>query len=316
MSFSRTLEPGQTCRILVADPQAGTTTVVFESDTTLFEAPNWTHTNALILNGDGVLWRLDLEGDAAPQRIAIDNVPELNNDHVLAPDGETIYLSANDWHIYAAPLAGGTARRITADNDGRMHFLHGVSPDGATLAYIGVESRGAEPDSATSWFSANVFTHALGTSADDIPLTFGNAPADGSEYSPDGAWIYFNTEQFSDVPGHAQIARLPAGGGEIEQLTFDERVNWFPHIVPRTDPAGKHSAGAQGAARHSAVYLSFPPATVGHPANKNVELRLVDVGDWGNPRVFAELFGGQGTINVNSWSPDGRRFAYVDYPLR
>jgi TolB protein len=304
MSFIRQLDHLQSCRIHVADPQAGTSTVVFESTTTLFEAPNWTSDNALILNGDGVLWRLELEVDAAPQRIAISDIPELNNDHVLAPDGQTIYLSANDWQIYAAPLTGGAARRITADDGGRMHFLHGVSPDGATLAYIGVESRGAgaadtEQDASTSWLSANVFTHSLGSSGVDTPLTFGNAPADGSEYSPDGAWIYFNTEQFSGIAGHAQIARMPATGGEVEQLTFDDRVNWFPHLAPQGD---------------CAVYLSFPPGTVGHPANKQVELRLVDVVDWATPQVFAELFGGQGTINVNSWSPDGRRFAFVDYP--
>jgi TolB protein len=327
MSFSRTLEPGQSCRILVADVTTGTSTVIFESRTTLFEAPNWTHNNALILNGDGVLWRLELnpdtdtatatasnadtadEVDAAPQRIEIANVPELNNDHVLAPDDETIYVSANDWHIYAAPVAGGTARRVTADNSGRMHFLHGVSPDGSTLAYVGVES-----DGGATWVSANIYTRALESaevSSDDagpgdtpatgdIQLTFGTAPADGSEYSPDGTWIYLNTEQFSDTPGHAQIARVPSIGGELEQLSFDERVNWFPHL----SPDGR-----------SAVYLSFPPGTVGHPANQSVELRMVDVADWSHPTVLAELFGGQGTINVNSWSPDGRRFAYVDYPI-
>lgn len=298
MSLLRTLEPGQSCRILIADVRAGTTDVVFESATTLFEAPNWTADNALIVNGDGVLWRFELEGDAAPQRIAISDVPELNNDHVLAPDGETVYVSANDGHIYSAPIAGGSAHRVTADEEGRLHFLHGVSPDGRTLAYIGVES-----DGGTRWVSANVFTRSLELGdgeQGDIPLTFGNAPADGSEYSPDGAWIYLNTEQFSDIPGHAQIARIPATGGEIEQLTFDERVNWFPHWAPTGDRA---------------VYLSFPVGTVGHPANHPVQLRLVDADDWRDATVFAELFGGQGTINVNSWSPDGHRFAYVDYPM-
>ncbi|MGY4857262.1 TolB family protein [Cryobacterium sp. AP23] len=101
------------------------------------------------------------------------------------------------------------------------------------------------------------------------------------------------------VPG-AQLARVRADGSELEQLTFDERVNWFPHVAPAGDVA---------------VYLSFPPGTTGHPADRPVELRLVSVNAWQAPTTLAGFNGGQGTINVPSWAPDGSAFAFVDYPL-
>jgi hypothetical protein len=35
----------------------------------------------------------------------------------------------------------------------------------------------------------------------------------------------------------------------------------------------------------------------------------------GKIACLVDLFGGQGTINVNSWAPDSRRFAFVRYEL-
>jgi Tol biopolymer transport system component len=121
---------------------------------------------------------------------------------------------------------------------------------------------------------------------------------DGPEYSPEGRWIYFNTEQFSDRPGHAQIARMRPDGSALEQLTFDDNVNWFPHVSPDGT---------------SAVYLRYPPGTQGHPADLDVSIQLVQ-DDWRAPTLVAELVGGQGTINVNSWAPNADRFAFIDYP--
>ncbi|WP_328475635.1 hypothetical protein OHA21_19845 [Actinoplanes sp. NBC_00393] len=286
MAYARTLAGNQTCRIHIYDVAAGRSTLVYTSADVLFEAPNWTAGGDLILNGDGLLWALPADGSGPPRRISLGGVPELNNDHVLAPDGETIFLSANDGHIYEAPLAGGPGRRITHEE--RMHFLHGVSPDGATLAYVGIEQQ--------RWDAGNLWT--IGRSGGpSTRLTAAGGPDDGPEYSPDGEWIYFNTERFS---GNAQIARIRPDGTGIEQLTFDERVNWFPHFAP---DGGR------------AVYLSYPPGTQGHPADLDVELRLVDGDDWREARTVVALHGGQGTINVNSWSPDSRRFAYVDYPV-
>jgi Tol biopolymer transport system component len=292
MRYVRELGPGQTCRLLIADADTGSTEVVFESETVLFEAPNWAP-DGLVVNGDGLLWLVEPARGAVPRHIPIHGVPDLNNDHVLAPDGGTIFVSANDWHIYEVELRGGDARRVTPVHGSRMHFLHGVSPDGSTLAYIGLES-----DDEGSWGPGTVHTMSIDGTG-DRQFTFGSAPADGSEYSPDGDWIYFNTEAFSVTPGHAQIARMRSDGTGLEQLTFDDRVNWFPHISPD---------GLR------IVYLSYPTGTIGHPPDLPVQLRLVREGNWAQAKVVAELFGGQGTINVNSWSPDGRRFAYIDYP--
>jgi Tol biopolymer transport system component len=256
---------------------------VHTSSDVLFEAPNWTRDGELIVNGDGLLWRLT---PAGPVPIPIAGVPGLNNDHVLGP-GDSIFLSADDGHLYEASLRGGAARRVTHEE--RMHFLHGVDPDGTTLAYVGIEQQ--------RWDAGNLWTiGAAGGPA--TRLTAGGGPDDGPEYTPDGEWIYFNTERFS--PGQAQIARIRPDGTGLEQLTFDERVNWFPHL----SPDGR-----------LAVYLSYPPGTRGHPADRPVELRLVEDGDWGSARTVVSPAGGQGTINVNSWSPDSRGFAYVDYPF-
>ncbi|SDS84650.1 TolB family protein [Actinoplanes derwentensis] len=285
MAYSRKLADGQQCRVSTYDIVERTATVVHTSTAVLFEAPNWTRDGQLVLNGDGLLWTMAADGSAPPRAVPFTGLPDLNNDHVLAPDSASIYLSADDGHIYRGRLSGGPARRITGDD--RMHFLHGVSPDGSTLAYVGIVNQ--QWDSGTLW--------TIGSDGGkSTPLTTGDGPDDGPEYAPDGGWIYFNTERFS---GHAQIARVRPNGGGMEQLTYDERVNWFPHL----SPAGDH-----------AVYLSYPPGTEGHPADLRVELRLVVDGDWKAAQTLVELPGGQGTINVNSWSPDGRHFAYVDYP--
>jgi Tol biopolymer transport system component len=291
MSRGRELQPGQTCRIRVWERASGRIRTVFESRDLLYEAPNWTGDDRLLVNGDGRLWLLPVDGSAVPEEIRADGLPDANNDHVLAHDGETVFASANDWHIWRVPLAGGAARRVTAD-DGAMHFLHGVSPDGRRLAYVRLQ-----PEGENWWASATIHTIDV-DGRDDRAVTTHPGPADGCEWTPDGEWMLFNTEQFS--PGHAQIARSRPDGSEITQLTFDERVNWFPHV----SPDGR-----------LAVYLSYPPGTTGHPADLLVELRLVSIDDWSTPTTLVTLEGGQGTINVPSWAPDGSAFAFVEYPL-
>jgi Tol biopolymer transport system component len=137
-------------------------------------------------------------------------------------------------------------------------------------------------------------------SGEDRVLVNGDGPEDGSEYSIDDQWIYFSTENFSSSPGHAQIARARRDGSDFEQLTFDDQVNWFPH---------------QSLDGQFWVYLSYPTGTIGHPADLPVRLKLVRNDDWKNAETVVELLGGQGTINVNSWSPNGNKFAYVAYPM-
>ena len=174
---------------------------------------------------------------------------------------------------------------------GFIRFLHGVSPDGRLLAYIGMDLL---PDGGVR---TNVYTVPT-DGGPDAQLTNSEASHDGSVFSPDGEWIYFNSERGSDVAGHAQLFRMRLDGSGIEQLTDDERVNWFPHVSPD---------GTQ------VVYISFPTGTLGHPADLDVVIRLLGPGGVGSDVV--QLFGGQGTINVPSWAPDSRRFAYVAYPL-
>lgn len=290
MADFRTLKPGQIARIHVHDAVTGEDTVVHESSTVLFEAPNWAPSGeSLILNGDGQLWQLALDQGSEPTSIEYDGLPPVNNDHVLDPDGEHIFLSAMDKHIYRAALTGGTVTRVTSE-EGIWHFLHGVSPDGERLAYVRIVVFG-EPSRLGILPSGGGETTIIDTGAGYI---------DGPEWSPDGSTIYVNTERWATVPGHAQLASIPDGGGEVTRLVSSETVDWFPHISP------------DGA---SAVYLEFPTGTEGHPADHDVAIVVVDVADWTTPRERFRLPGGQGTINVNSWAPDSRRFAYVSYPF-
>jgi len=289
----RTLAAGQRSRILIFDIATGEQTLVHESGDVLYEAPNWTLDGSdLIVNGNGRLFRLAADGSTAPQLIDTGEAVDLNNDHVLDPDGEHVFVSNGDRHIYRAPLAGGEAVRITEDDDGRFHFLHGVSPDGSTLAYVGVEV-----DANGTWNAPNIFTIPA-AGGENTQLTDDRFPDDGSEYSPDGAWIYFNSERADTGAGHAQLYRMRLDGSGVEQLTSDERVNWFPHVSPDGSKM---------------VFISFPPGTIGHPADKDVILRLANV-DGSEQRDLVRLCGGQGTINVPSWSPDSTTFAFVDYP--
>lgn len=286
----RTLQTGQRCEVRIASV-SGRSELLYETDQVLFEAPNWTlDGQSLILNGDGKLWRLDAS-TAEPTQIPLTSIPDLNNDHVLAPDGECIFLSANDGHIYKAPLAGGAATRVTKD-DGYFNFLHGVSPDGTELAYVGIEAGDFSRPGRL------MVTASDGGAAAGIDV--GPGHCDGPEYSPDGAWLYLNTESFGTEPGHAQLARIRVDGTGFEQLLTSTTVDWFPHL----SPDGQYAS-----------YIRFPSGTQGHPADLPVDVVLVSTGDWKTPLQTWPLFGGQGTLNVNSWAPDSERFAYVAYPI-
>jgi Tol biopolymer transport system component len=244
-----------------------------------------------VFNAGGLLYKIGASG-GPPEQIDTGSLNDLNNDHVLSPDGTTIYVSSDDGHLYAVPFEGGAPRRVSNEHATPHHYyLHGISPDGKTLAYVAVEKPEGER-------MVNIFTIPSAGGA-DTRLTRLQVPNDGPEYSPDGKWIYFNSELAASQPGHAQIFRMHADGSGIEQLTFDQRVNWFPHL----SPDGK-----------TVAFLSYPSGTIGHPPDKDVLLRLMSP-DGAGQRTIAEFFGGQGTINVNSWAPDSRRLAYVAYPM-
>ncbi|WP_245665301.1 TolB family protein [Actinoplanes subtropicus] len=292
MAYYRSLAPGQMARIHVHTIETGEDSVVHESRDVLFEAPNWTTDGqALILNGNGALWSLAPAAGSEPARIEHLDLPEANNDHVLDPDGRHIFVSAMDQHIYRAGLTGGAATRVTSEA-GVWHFLHGVSPDGKRLAYVRIVDFG-EP--------GRLAVTSVDDASESLLVDTGAGHIDGPEWSPDGRWIYFNTERWAQRPGHAQLARIPDGGGEVERLVASDTVDWFPHL----SPDGR-----------AAVYLEYPTGTEGHPADLAVQLVVVGTDDWSRPRRRIAVPGGQGTINVNSWAPDSRRFAYVSYPIR
>lgn len=289
-TFPRALRPGQRCEVWIASAKTGARERVFATADLLVEAPNWSPDGAaLILNGAGALWRLDL-GTGSLGQVPVTGIPDLNNDHVLGPGG-LLYLSANDGHIYRAALQGGPARRITAE-DGVLHFLHGVSPDGQELAYVGIEA-------GKFGHPGRIMTIPAGGGT-PASVDVGCGHSDGPEYSPDGEWLYLNTEAFTSQPGLAQIARVRPDASGLERLIESETVDWFPHISPDGS---------------FACYLRFPPGTIGHPADLPVEIVAVSMTDWTVPLHSWSLYGGQGTLNVNSWSPDSTRFAYVAYPV-
>jgi Tol biopolymer transport system component len=287
----RRLRPGQRSEVWVASVDEEAPTLLFETTDLLVEAPNWSADGArLLLNGNGRLFSLAVDAPEGLVEVDLQGLPPINNDHVLAPGGEEVFLSAMDGHLYVGPLAGGAVRRLS-EEDGMLHYLHGVSPDGATLAYVAIPREGSAPGR----LALMPATGGAGTLVNTGP-----GHLDGPEYSPDGRWILFNTEGFTTEPGHAQLARIPAAGGAPERLVESGTVDWFPHL----SPDGRY-----------ATYLAFPPGTEGHPADLDVEVRLVATDDWATPLRRYPLFGGQGTLNVNGWAPDSRRFAFVAYPV-
>ena len=255
-----------------------------------FEAPNWTRDgSAFFFNRNGRIERLPVNG-GAPQVLDTGIATRCNNDHGISPDATQLAISDNSQEgheslVYIVPIAGGAPRRITQKSPS---YWHGWSPDGKTLAFVG--ERNGDFDIYT--------IPAAG--GEETRLTTAKGLDDGPEYSADGKYIYFNSER----TGHMQIWRMKPDGSEQEQVFSDDLNNWFPHI----SPDGRWM-----------VFLTYDPTVTGHPENKDVMLRLMSLtGQSAADKkitVLAKLFGGQGTINVPSWSPDSERLAFVSYML-
>lgn len=247
------------------------------------EAPNWSRDgNWLLFNSRGRIWRLSVAG-GGPEVIDTGFATRCNNDHGISPDGAQLVISDQSQgdrrsRFYILPIGGGTPKRVT---EAGPSYWHGWSPDGQTLAYCA--ERNGEFD---------IYTIPV-AGGDETRLTNAQGLDDGPDYSADGQFIYFN----SDRAGRMHIWRMKPDGSQQEQVTSDKWNNWFPH----PSPDGKWL-----------VFLSYAPDVKGHPENKDVMLRLMPVGG-GEIQVLAKLFGGQGTINVPSWSPDSRRVAFVSY---
>ncbi|MCA1742035.1 MAG: hypothetical protein LC630_06160 [Bacteroidales bacterium] len=267
----------------IMDVETGQRKVIYQAPNSI-QAPNWTPDGKyLIYNSEGRLYRFDL-ATGKPELINSGFATSNNNDHVLSFDGKMLGISHhvaeedNKSIIFTMPVGGGIPVRITAKGPS---YLHGWSPDGKFLTYTA--ERGGNYD---------IYKIAV-KKKKEIRLTEAPGLDDGSEYSPDGNYIYFNSAR----TGTMQLWRMKPDGSEQEQLTFDLFNDWFPHI----SPDGKH-----------VVFLSFMPEVKAddHPFYKHVYLRIMPA-DGGSPRVIAYLYGGQGSINVPSWSPDGKQIAFI-----
>jgi TolB protein len=268
---------------------ASTDRRVVYTDASHFEAPNWSHDGTyFIFNQEGHILRMPVTG-GVPTTIDTGEQTHCNNDHGISPDAKLLAISDqsrpdHQSSVYVLPIGGGVPRRVTQNSPS---YWHGWSPDGKTLAFVG--QRNGEFD---------IYSIAV-SGGDETRLTTAKGLDDGPEYSPDGKYIYFNSER----TGHMQIWRMHADGSAQEQVTFDDFNDWFPHISPDNKWM---------------VFLSFGADVTGHPPNKDVQLRLMDVSNGtisGKITVLAALFGGQGTINVPSWSPDSLKVAFVSYEL-
>lgn len=249
-----------------------------------FEAPNWSRDGQfLLINSRGLLEMIDLKGKNLGFLFP-ELIKNANNDHGISFDGKTLVYSNNDKglgsRIYTLPFDGGTPKLITSNFPS---YWHGISPDGKYLAYC------AERDD--QW---NIYVIPI-DGGEEKRLTNAEGLDDGPEYSYDGEWIYFNSHR----TGRMHAYRMRPDGSNQEQLTFDQYDNWFPHPSPDDN---------------SIVYIAYLEDQKGsHPFGKDVKLRIMNLATREIKDLTPVFYGGQGTINVHSWSPDGNWIAYVRY---
>lgn len=273
-------------RLELLNVETGLREVIYETDTHI-EAPNWSKNGKfLIYNSAGKLYHFDLK-ERIPKEINTDFATSNNNDHGISFNGKTLAISHhteengnNHSIIYTVPVKGGVPKRITKNGPS---YWHGWSPDGAWLSYC------AERDGNYDVYIIPSY------GGKEIRLTNAEGLDDGPEYSPDGKYIYFNSTR----TGTMEIWRMKPDGAGQEQITNDIYQNWFAH----PSPDGK-----------KLIMISYHPdvPATSHPHNERVMLRLMDI-ETGKIKVAAFLYGGQGTINVPSWSSDSKKVAFVSY---
>ena len=250
-----------------------------------FEAPNWTKDgDTLLFNQDGKIMKIPATG-GKPDAINIGAATRCNGNHGFSPDGKWLAISCSmpekpESHVYIIPSSGGTPRLVTEHPNS---YWHSWSPDGKTILFT-------RPDHG----SLNIYAISP-EGGEETALTSGNGVSDDPDYSPDGKYIYFN----SDRSGNMQIWRMRPDGSGTEQVTSDDLVNWTPH----PSPDGK-----------SIVFLSYEKGVSGHPANKDVVLRIMSM-DNKEVKVLVNIVGGAGSINVPSWAPDSHHLAFVSYQM-
>lgn len=281
------VQGGLGCRLETMNVFDGSRKIIHES-TGKFEAPNWMPDGKkLLFNEGGLLYTIPVDG-GTPEKINTGLADNNNNDHGISFNGKMLAIShqrkglpGGGSTVYVLPLAGGNPKLVTEQTPS---YWHGWAPGGKEVAVVG-QRNGSK--------IFNLYKVSIDNGAEAALTNNTEGHVDGPEYSPDGKFIYYN----ANPTGTMQIWRMKPDGSAKEQLTFDERHNWFPHI----SPDGKWM-----------VYISFPSDIEpnGHPSYKKVTLHLMPV-IGGAPRVIAYLYGGQGTINVNSWSPDSKHIAFV-----
>jgi Tol biopolymer transport system component len=258
------------------------------------EAPSWSRDGkTLLFNRDGRLWTVPADPAAGgePSAVNMGDASDCTGSHGYSPDGKWLAATCTTQgnpgrRVYIAPAggigsSGGDEPRIVTANPNS--YFHSWSPDGKTILF----TRSANGN-------LNIFSIPA-EGGEETALTTGTGVNDDPDYSPDGQHIYFN----SDRAGGMQIFRMRRDGTQVERMTFDGRRNWTAH----PSPDGK-----------SVLILSYASDVTGHPANKDVTLRILDVGT-GKVRDLVEIVGGSGTDNVNNWAPDGAHFAFVSYQM-
>ena len=284
-------------RLFIYDLRDGSSHLVYTADA-IWEAPNWSPNGKyLVVNSGGGIYKLVLrpDGTAEPQRLAIPADYRCNNDKALSPDGTKLAFSATappgrDSQVFLADADGSHTRLIVSDSPS---YFHGWSPDSKTLAFVAQRHGSGQYDVYR--------VHAAGGSEEQ--LNSNPHQDDGPDYSPDGRWIYIN----SDRSGKEAVWRFPADGaghedGKAEMVVSDGLEDWFPHLSPDGTKM---------------VYIGYPAGTATHnPRDARIQLKLVAVDHdkvSATRKTLVEAIGGQGTMNVNSWAPDSMRFAYVTY---
>jgi Tol biopolymer transport system component len=250
-----------------------------------FMAPNWSRDGkSLVFTNDGRIYTIPVAG-GAPQVLNVGNLTNCSGSHGFSPDGKWFALTCAaadnpDRRVYIIPATGGTPRLVT-QNTG---WFHSWSPDGKTIAF----TRGAGHG------SGNIYSISV-DGGPETALTTGTGLSDDPDYSPDGKYIYFNTDRW----GGMQIGRMRPDGSQPEQVTFDEFKNWTPH----PSPDGK-----------SIVFISYNLDVTTHAANKDIVLRILSTDDK-KIRTLVNLVGGDGSMNVANWSPDSKSLAFVSYQM-
>ena len=273
--------------LVILDVKSGKETIILK-EKRHFEAPNWSRDGKfLLINSNGKLEKISPEGKKMGM-LPTGFADQCNNDHGLSFDGKTLIISHNDpsvgkganSRIFMVSAEGGEPELVTPLFPS---YWHGISPDGNTLVYCANRNE--------SW---DVYAIPV-NGGPELRLTDSPGLDDGPEYSYDGQWIYFNSHR----TGRMHVYRMKPAGTEQQQLTFDAFDNWFPHPSPDN---------------RTVVYISYLEDQKGqHPFGRDVKLRILDMETRQIRDLTPVFYGGQGTLNVHSWSPDGKKIAFVKY---